>query len=656
MVDVARLQLEVDSRPIKKADRDLDKFSKASKTADRAAQNFSSTMSTLTRVLGAVGITIGTQQLLAFGNAALQASLNIERQANTLGLTAEQFQRIAFAFRQFGADEADVSDVFITLTDRADDAKSGMQSFIDDFKLIGVEVDDLRGKNPQQLFTLFADAIGQAGSRNQQLTAAARILGDDLARRILPLIRNGAGAVRALGEEAQIASNETVSASARMAEEVSILSDQIRTGLNNAFIGFALEYEREIKLTFAAILEAAQIAIQQADNVSAAVGGGILGRIIFGKSGPAALAAVAAGSVTELIDRFTDNQGEALQRRIEAAEAMQQGLEEMGAFSSPEMQNRYRDEIAQLEGMRLKIQELKEEMSLDPQFQEEFRVAAEQATAPLQDAIDRLRSGPRRITIGDGNTQAQTEAARDYTQAIRDQQKAIKDLASVDADFSDVVNYGTAVNRLAELYSQGFISGERFNDLLEDQKRALLDVKDPAEEWKNTLETLADTINDQVTQSITDMIFEAESAGDILVGLADQIARTITQTLVVRPLVEGITGQVGSFFNIPQNANGGNVYGGAPSIVGERGPELFVPNQDGRIVPNHKMGGGGDVTVNIINEGGEPLEAQQRQTRRGPNGEMTVDVMVKSSMERLDAQGQLDGIFRRHGAARQGQF
>jgi hypothetical protein len=33
-------------------------------------------------------------------------------------------------------------------------------------------------------------------------------------------------------------------------------------------------------------------------------------------------------------------------------------------------------------------------------------------------------------------------------------------------------------------------------------------------------------------------------------------------------------------------------------MVGERGPELFVPGQSGNIVPNNKMGGGG-ITLNI---------------------------------------------------------
>ena len=43
-------------------------------------------------------------------------------------------------------------------------------------------------------------------------------------------------------------------------------------------------------------------------------------------------------------------------------------------------------------------------------------------------------------------------------------------------------------------------------------------------------------------------------------------------------------------------AMGGPVRSGSPYIVGEQGPELFVPSQSGGIVPNHAMGG---VTVNI---------------------------------------------------------
>lgn len=39
-----------------------------------------------------------------------------------------------------------------------------------------------------------------------------------------------------------------------------------------------------------------------------------------------------------------------------------------------------------------------------------------------------------------------------------------------------------------------------------------------------------------------------------------------------------------------QKAEGGNVGGASPYIVGEKGPELFIPKTDGVIIPNHLMG------------------------------------------------------------------
>lgn len=45
-------------------------------------------------------------------------------------------------------------------------------------------------------------------------------------------------------------------------------------------------------------------------------------------------------------------------------------------------------------------------------------------------------------------------------------------------------------------------------------------------------------------------------------------------------------------------AIGGSVNRGQPTLVGERGQEVFVPNQNGAIIPNNKLGGGGDVVVN----------------------------------------------------------
>jgi lambda family phage tail tape measure protein len=57
----------------------------------------------------------------------------------------------------------------------------------------------------------------------------------------------------------------------------------------------------------------------------------------------------------------------------------------------------------------------------------------------------------------------------------------------------------------------------------------------------------------------------------------------------------GIFGGIGKIFGF---ANGGMPPVGQPSLVGERGPELFVPQSAGRIIPNNALGGSSNNTVN----------------------------------------------------------
>jgi phage-related minor tail protein len=52
---------------------------------------------------------------------------------------------------------------------------------------------------------------------------------------------------------------------------------------------------------------------------------------------------------------------------------------------------------------------------------------------------------------------------------------------------------------------------------------------------------------------------------------------------------------------ITGRASGGPVSANRPYIVGERGPELFVPGSSGGIVPNHAMMGGGMTVAPVYN-------------------------------------------------------
>ena len=60
-------------------------------------------------------------------------------------------------------------------------------------------------------------------------------------------------------------------------------------------------------------------------------------------------------------------------------------------------------------------------------------------------------------------------------------------------------------------------------------------------------------------------------------------------------------------------AKGGPVKGGSPYVVGEKGPELFVPGSSGNIVPNHELGGSGTNIVVNVDASGSSVEGDEGQ-------------------------------------------
>ena len=112
--------------------------------------------------------------------------------------------------------------------------------------------------------------------------------------------------------------------------------------------------------------------------------------------------------------------------------------------------------------------------------------------------------------------------------------------------------------------------------------------------------------------------------------IADYFLDTAAQLLALQ-VQRGFLGFFSNMFNFlggsPGNdiqsdvrlaANGGPVGMRKPYIVGERGPELFVPNQSGNIIPNHDLAGIGGGSTNIVvnvDASGSSVEGDQEQGR-----------------------------------------
>ena len=93
-----------------------------------------------------------------------------------------------------------------------------------------------------------------------------------------------------------------------------------------------------------------------------------------------------------------------------------------------------------------------------------------------------------------------------------------------------------------------------------------------------------------------------------VVNSAFQAIKNIVNFIKNNPVTQAIGGAIDNVFG-GGRANGGPVRSGTSYIVGERGPELFVPNTSGTIVPNGGMGG---TTVNLTVNGAIDPEGTAR--------------------------------------------
>lgn len=112
-----------------------------------------------------------------------------------------------------------------------------------------------------------------------------------------------------------------------------------------------------------------------------------------------------------------------------------------------------------------------------------------------------------------------------------------------------------------------------------------------------------------------DMIVKGRSFREVLGGIAQDLARLVVRQSITAPLGNMLTKAIGGFdfgsiFSFGGGkAVGGPVMGGTTYLVGERGPELFMPAANGNIVPNHALGGVTiQQTVNINAQGAGPRE------------------------------------------------
>lgn len=153
-----------------------------------------------------------------------------------------------------------------------------------------------------------------------------------------------------------------------------------------------------------------------------------------------------------------------------------------------------------------------------------------------------------------------------------------------------------------------------------DRETGTDDFFERAVKQANALGNLVSGTLTPVFQQLFDTIAKGgnvfKAFGQAIVQALVQVITKLITTVALAAVLSAITGGIGGvgfqgasgFKQIFSSllgfrATGGPVGGGNPYIVGERGPELFVPSTSGRIIPNNQSGSfaGGANPVVIFN-------------------------------------------------------
>jgi len=94
---------------------------------------------------------------------------------------------------------------------------------------------------------------------------------------------------------------------------------------------------------------------------------------------------------------------------------------------------------------------------------------------------------------------------------------------------------------------------------------------------------------------------------------------------------------------LPGKAAGGSVMAGSPYMVGERGPELFVPGRSGTIVPNSALGSGGSTSV-VVNVDASGSNVQGDGAQAGQLGKAIGIAVQQELIKQKRPGGLLAGV------------
>ncbi len=526
--------------------KDLNRAAREVKKWGREVKESLDSVRSAAATIFGVGVTAGA---LEFVKQTFESVAALQDQADQIGLNVEKFQELKFAANQAGVGQETLNTGLNKLSRLLGEAYDKTSEASKTFNKWSIEVRDARGQllPLESVLNNVADRIGSITDPALRSAAAVDLMSKG-GPAFINFLSEGSAGLNKMTEEARsfgaVIGEETVKKAKLASDQIAALSDVISARLGAAIIDF---------------LPTAKQFDDWLNKIGHATG-------LFSMSNSTDIGALEK-NLSALIEKkavwdnspwVTDQDRAGLAEQIVGVQALIESLQEA-------------QRIADLP--EITIRKKREDKGFSPKLIDRD---AEKAAKNVQDAaraydefVDKLQ---------------EEYALLQLTGVEREKQQKLFEIEN------QLRRYGVELSQEQRQEVAALAAANA--KLAEEQKKH--------KEHMDELKAAGRELGSEITSAFEDAVVAGKDLGEVFASLLQDIEKMVLRMVVLRPLGDalgGVLGDIGGGFFSDLfggfRAGGGAVSGSKGYVVGERGPEWFVPGSNGSIIPNHQLGGGG---------------------------------------------------------------
>jgi hypothetical protein len=534
---------------------------------------------------------------LALGIAAAAAAIktmvgaldDLDEAAQSVSVSASALADLRLGASQAGVGAEQLDKALVKLNLRLADAREGGAESQRIFAALGVNYRDT-SVNAEEALKALARGVSSWADGAEKVRFLEQVLGEKIGPKFIAFLNAGEeGLKRFSGVTPELVAN-----AAKLQTEIDKLSVSWER-LKNAVLGATLpainnlidgpvQLDETVRLTQQLAAE-----VENLNRLRNVRGAGILGAL-----------QVSEDDITKAAARVFDLRV-ALQDAAKAAATFEQNFPG-GKASAPSVAEKKAGPAAKLDDSFLRRAE-----ALDAELRKLNEVSAvEQVLLDIeQGRIKIISEGERQYLL---QLAAGLDARKERIAAAQEEGRtiaaAMENAIAAQARLDEITGRAGRERQARDqaALDDAFFSGKISTGEYDAGLKNVFGIVDATNEKLKEQKSLVEEIGLTFTSAFEDAIGSGNGLRNVLKGLGQDILRLATRKLITEPLgnafmdlLKGVN-LAGLFGGA--RAAGGPVAGGTAYLVGEQGPELFVPTSAGTIVPN---GAGGGVSV-VINQ------------------------------------------------------